>query len=227
MKKRNRFTYLLTLPSFVKWAAAISAASLFTLKLWLFKVPALFPGADDLGDLYYEMCLATAGAVIFYTGVNHIPAEQRKEKIAVYVNNVIIGKVLKTLSRLTYGITKRGDAQSLSLDELVEECKKVDPRRKCLIDEVQYENWYVAIDRYHAEMREHLRDLLIFSDTLSAEMLECITKLENEFTIFNIARGRYAHNPTLEMWGHGLHGCLKAAKQLYQQMLKEFGIYLR
>jgi hypothetical protein len=80
MRKKQFMIYIGDLPNFVKGAAIVSLLSLFILKLWLFKVPAIFPGANDLGDLYYELCLATAGAVIFYIGVNHIPSVQRKKK---------------------------------------------------------------------------------------------------------------------------------------------------
>lgn len=180
MRKSKRIMiYIRELPNFVKLASVVSLSSLLILKLWLFKVPAIFPGANDFGDLYYELCLATAGAVIFYIGVNHIPSIQRKKKVAVY------------------------------------------------IDQIYYQNWYIAIDRYHSEMREHLRDLLLLSETFSAEMLEAITKLENQFTAFNIARGRYAGNNSLEMWGHALYACHTAYNGLYKQLREEFGQYLR
>ncbi len=179
-----------------------------------------------MGDLYYELCLATAGAVIFYIGVNHIPSEQRKKKVAIYINNVKVGKVHRTLNRISTAIMGK-DGRNLSLDEILAACRNVDPRTKCIIDQVEYPNWFIAIDRYHAELRDHLRDLLLLNATFSGEMLEAITKLENQFTIFNIARGRYAGNDTLEMWGHALHACHTAYNQLYEQLRKEFGVYLR
>jgi hypothetical protein len=137
---------------------------------------------------------------------------------------MIVGKVSKTLRRISFEITG-DDGHQLSLEQILIACKRIDPRSECAIDQIIYQNWYEAIDRYYAEMREHIRDLLLLSETFSAEMLEVITNLENQFTVFNITRGRYVGNNSLEMWGNALHSCHTAYNRLYYQLRKEFGHY--
>lgn len=205
----------------------ISVISILVMDLYLKKIPAPFEILYVLGVLYYNSCLSYIASFIFYIITIHIPTERKKISVYRYMNNKVnymLDLQLDLLNAIVNGPVLCSNANSERLNILKEEelksaCQSKNPNDPVLfvstIGVMRFENWFQFIDFLSNKASGVIKDLLIFEDYLSTELIMTLTNIEDIFSHrINRTEGNTLANTDMGSYSNSIWNLHKESKHL-------------
>lgn len=209
----------------------ITFISVILLDFWLFDVKEWFPYASNLGGLYYKICLAYITSFIFYYINIHIQSERLKSKTMIYINNKIV-PIYTSARDLLYSFSPEIDKDNVLEENIETVLSAIDPHSEGSFmfrgNELVFEDWFTALDRYYYLNKELIHDTMLFKESINSDVLGILSRIEdNLVNHVNVFKGIKTANDSLEIISSGIYNHVRLTKRLVEVFQEKHKIHLK
>jgi hypothetical protein len=222
-----------TLRKDVLFFGTISIISILLTELLLKYIPSFSRLHYDIGQVYIKFCYSFTSALLFYFIVVHLPREKRKLKSYRYINNKIarIDHELRILISLISSASDfKIEPKSLTIQELENACKKINPQNKVyspIESNESFATWFDYLNFKGKRIKKEIQELFVLNETLDTELFEYLTFLDDEISnTMNFERQRFG-NTDLSTWSKTIFELLKNCEDALESMRKRYYRYAK
>ena len=181
---KQLYHYFVKVRTDLKILLVISIVTFFILELWLKYVPAIFNGADKVGEFFSRLSTSYIAAFIFYFLVVHIKNLKDKENINEFVGHKVYA-IITSAHLLIQPFQQKSDPKARfkyldrqELSQLLYSVNKAATEAPFSIknEKATWLQWY----EYLKESTENnLNQILVRYTHLDAELIKLLTRIEN------------------------------------------------
>lgn len=166
------------------WIVSVAYILLY---LFLFiEIDAIFPKADILGELLYNLALSIIAANLFYLFIDYFPREARKRKLLTHLD-IHIGIINSQIEYILKYLNCPKSVKALSINERdfqsIKECLEKTPMNFVVPNKENVRGQVMRILEYINDkclrIVEETKDLQLDKEVYSAELYILLLKIKN------------------------------------------------
>lgn len=228
---REFLNWFKTVRKELKYILYATILTVLLLDFWLLDVPALFPYAYQLGQLWYKICLAYITSFIFFYINVHIHAERLKSKTMIYVNNKITAINRSNVDFIS-SFSPTLEDEKVTKEDYETILMTINPHDKAMFYQrgidFHYENWFIALDQFYKINKELIHDTLLFKESINSDVLGILSRIEdNLYNHVNIFRGIPSGNRNLSIIADNLYYQFKLSRKLIETFMEKHKEHLK
>ena len=190
---KQLYHYFVKVRTDLKILLAISIVTFFIIELWLNYIPAIFNGADKVGEFFSRLSTSYIAAFIFYFLVVHIKNLKDKENINEFVGHkvyAIITSAHLLIQPLMQKFDPKARFKNLDSQELSQLLRSVDKTTNEAPFSIKGEkaNWLQWYEYLKESTESNLSHILLRYNHLDSQLIKFLTRVENSlfFTQWNL-----------------------------------------
>lgn len=224
--------YIISVGPAINIALLVAISSVMVMEVWLNHIPELVPWGQEVGNIYYKVCISIVSSYIFYFIVIHLKNVKDKENINVYVSEqvkLIINEHHSQLNALSKESNINIKSKFPTSDEIIGIFSKVNPNSDApMINPAgKYVNWIQFFYSSKIRTEKTISKVLSKMPFLDSELVSLLVKIDDcsHFGGLEHIVNIKFRNSDLSQWASGFSKyseTCKALEEYRERVLFEF-----